>query len=203
MKKAVFILICILTLLLGGCANRQNTPLGRGLGLIEDMQVLINSDDMHKIYTFNNEKYDVIEKLRAVDFSTPQAVYRVDFDDRELFDTIFGDNISDEVYDILGSNATSIASQINIQSGITSVTLASSFHVGSVFECKAVEGDMVYFYIYEDAVVAVSFIDEEDDVCRAFASLVINENFDVSSAKSLNESLESLINCDFEVKKVY
>lgn len=205
MKKALLVFLCIFALLLGGCANRQNTPLGRGLELIDDMKVLIDSDDMQKIYKFYNEEYDAeIEKLRSADFSKPEAVYKVTFDEIELLDAINGAEISDEVYDIFEARAaTAIASTVNSKGGVTGVTLAAVYNVGSVFECKAVEENMVYFYVYDGALIAVSFTDGEDDACQASASLVINENFDVSSAESLNESLELLISCDFDVEKVY
>ena len=70
-------------------------------------------------------------------------------------------------------------------------------------KCKKVDENMVYVYVFDGAVVAVSFIDVEDDACSASASIVINEDLDTSDASSFEDSLESIINCDFEVKKVY
>ncbi|MBO5701218.1 MAG: hypothetical protein J6S71_02150 [Clostridia bacterium] len=205
MKKSLFIIICIFALLLGGCANRQNTPLGRGLELLEDMEVLVNSDDMKKLYNFYDDEYESeILKLREVDFSKPEAVYKVTFDDREVLGAVNGENISDEVCEIYESrSAASIASYLNSRADINATVISAVYNVSKVFECKKVDENMVYFYVYDGAVVAVSFIDGEDDACSASASIVSNENLDTSDAQSLDESLESIINCDFEVKKVY
>ncbi len=208
MKKSLFILICIFALLLGGCADRQNTPLGRGLELIEDMEVLINNDEIGKLYNLSGNRYeaDVLE-LRDVDFSKPKVVYKVTFDDREVLSAVNGSVITDEadeVFDIYESrSATAIASYINSGADINSTVISAVFNVSSVFECKKIDENMVYFYVYENAVIAVSFIDGEDDACQASASIVSNEELDTSSVKELEESLESIINCDFEVKKVY
>lgn len=205
MKKTIFIFICIFVLLLGGCANRQNTPLGRGLELLEDMEVLVNSDVMKDLYNISTDEYESeIVRLREVEFSKPEAVYKVTFDDREVLDAVNGPDISDEVCDIYEArSAASIASYLNSQASTTSTVIAAVFNVSSVFECKKVEENMVYFYVYEDVVVAVSFIDGDDDACQASASLVINQDFDTSDAKSLEENLEKLIKCDFDVEKVY
>lgn len=205
MKKSLFILICIFALLLGGCANRQNTPLGYGLELLEDMEVLVNSDDMKKLYNFYDDGYETeILKLREVDFSKPEVVYKVTFDDRDVLDAINGEDISDEVCEIYESrSAASIASYLNLSADMNPTVISAVYTVSSVFECKKVEDNMVYFYVYDGAVIAVSFIDGEDDACQASAHIVYNEELDTSSVKELEDSLESIIKCDFEVKKVY
>jgi hypothetical protein len=205
MKKSLFILICIFALLLSGCANRQNTPLGRGLELLEDMEVLVNSDDMKKLYNFYDDEYESeILKLREIDFSKPEVVYKVTFDEREVLIAVNGEDISDEVCDIYESrSAASIASYINSKANMNATVISAVYNVNSVFECKKVDENMVYFYVFDGAVVAVSFIDGEDDACSASAAIVTNEDLDTSNASSFEDSLESIINCDFEVKKVY
>jgi hypothetical protein len=205
MKKSLFILICIFALLLGGCANRQNTPLGRGLELIEDMQVLIDSDDISKIYNLYDNSYETyILELREADLSKPEIVYKVTFDDAEVLRVVNGSEFSDELNDIFKSrSATAIASTINTRADIQATVISAVFNVSSVFECKKVDENMVYFYVYDGAVIAVSFIDGEDDACYASASIVADDELDTSDAKSLEESLESIIDCDFEVKNVY
>ena len=205
MKKALFIFLCIFALLLGGCADRENTPLGRGLELIEDMQVLIDSDDISKIYNLHDNSYETyILELREADLSKPEIVYKVTFDDAEVLRVVNGSEISDELNDIFKSrSATAIASTINTRADIQATVISAVFNVSSVFECKKVDENMVYFYVYDGAVIAVSFIDGEDDACYASASIVADDELYTSDAKSLEESLESIIDCDFEVKKVY
>jgi hypothetical protein len=100
-------------------------------------------------------------------------------------------------------SAASIASYLNSKTNMNATVISAVYNVNSVFECKKVDENMVYFYVFDGAVVAVSFIDGEDDACSASASIVTNEDLDTSDAKSLDESLEKLIDCDFEVKKVY
>jgi hypothetical protein len=205
MKKSLFIFICIFALLLGGCADRQNTPLGRGLELIEDMQVLVDSDDMKKLYHLYGDEYESeILKLREIDFSKPEVVYKVTFDEKEVLNAAIGEDISDEVSDIYASrSATAIASSINSKANVQATVISSIFNVSSVFESKRVDENMVYFYVYDGAVVAVSFINGDGDACSASASIVASDELDTSDAKSFDESLEELIDCDFEVKKVY
>ncbi len=207
MKKRflVFLSVCVLVLLFAGCSNRLNTPFGYGLELIKDLEVLINSDDVLKLYNINYDEYQSeIDRLRSVDYSKPQAVYRITFDDRELFEAVNGKDVSDEVSGIFESRtATAIASSLNSKEGYDGVILAAIYNVGSVFDCKAVEENMVYFYVYDGAVVSVSFTDGEGDACQASASLVMNRSFDISNAESLDKSLELIIKCNFEVKKVY
>ena len=205
MKKALFIFICIFALLLGGCADRQNTPLGRGLELLEDMEVLINDDDVKGRYSLYSDSYESeILKLKEIDFSKPEAVYKVTFDDRELLDAVNGEKMSDEVAEVYESrSATSLGSFLNSKNSTESIIISSVFNVSSVFDCKKVEENMVYFYVYEDALVAVSFVDGDGDACYASASIVRSAELDTSDAKSFDDSLESLVDCDFEVKKVY
>ena len=205
MKKALFIFICIFTLLLGGCADRENTPLGRGLELLEDMEVLINDDDVKGRYNLYSDSYESeILKLKEIDFSKPEAVYKVTFDDCELLDAVNGEKMSDEVAEVYKSrSATSLGSFLNSKNSTESVIISSVFSVNSVFDCKKVEENMVYFYVYEDIFVAVGFVDGDGDACYASASIVKADELDTSDAKSFEDSLESLVDCDFEVKKVY
>ena len=205
MKKALFIFICIFALLLGGCADRENTPLGRGFELLEDMEVLINDDDVIGRYSLYGDSYQSeILKLRDVNFSKPDAVFKVTFNDRELLDAVNGEKMSDEVAEVYESRiSSSLGSYLNSLGSTESVILASIFSTSSVFDCKKVEENMVYFYVYEDALVAVSFVDGDGDACYAYASIVSNSELDTSDAGSLDDSLEDLVDCDFEVKKVY
>ncbi len=205
MKKNLFILICIFALLLGGCANRQNTPLGRGFELIEDMKVLIDSDEAMEVYNFSVEGYKPeIDALRAIDYSKPENVFKVTCDTRELLRAQIGQEVSDEFFEIYKDKAAaSLASALNSNDGTTSVILSSVFNVGNVFECKAVEEDMVYFYAYEGAIIAVTFNDGEDDACTASATLVLNEKLDTSDVEAFEDSLESIVKCDCDVEKVY
>ena len=205
MKKSALIFICIFALLFGGCAKRQNTPLGRGLELIGDMEVLINDEDLAARYNVYGERYESeIQKLRDVNFSKPKAVYKVTFDDRELLDAANGEKVSDEVAEVYESRvASTLGSYLNSQGSMESIIIASMVTTSSVFDCKKVEENMVYFYVYKDVVIAVGFVDGDGDACYASASIVTNENLDTSEATSIDDSLESLVDCDFEVKKVY
>ena len=205
MKKSLFILICIFALLLGGCANRQNTPLGRGLELIDELEFLIKSDEAVELYGITGEQYkDEIEVLREVDFSELDCVYKVTYDTRELLEQMLGREISDELFDVYEEKAApSFASTINADESMESIVLSSCFSVGKGFECKAIEEDMMYFYIYDGAVVGVSFNDGEDDACHASATLVFNKNLVTLSVDDFEESLESIIDCDCNVEKVY
>ena len=205
MKKALLIFICIFALLLGGCADRQNTPLGRGLELLEDMEVLIKDDDVKARYNLYSDSYESeILKLKEIDFSKPEAVYKVTFDDRELLDAVNGEKMSDEVAEVYKSrSATSLGSFLNSKNSTESIIISSVFNVSSVFDCKKVEENMVYFYVYDGIFVAIAFVDGDGEACYASASIVNNAGLDTSDTSSFEDSLESIINCDFEVKKVY
>jgi len=205
MKKSLFILICILAILLGGCVKRQNTPLGHGLELIDAMEVLIDGDEAMEVYNFSPEGYkSEIDALREIDFSKPKIVFKVTCDTRKLLEEQIGQEVSDEFFEIYANKSmASLVSGINSKEGTTSVILSSIFNVGKIFECKAIEEDMVYFYAYDGVIVAVCFYDGEDDACSATATVVLNKKLDASDASSFEDSLESLFNCDFEVKKVY
>ncbi len=205
MKKSLFILICIFAILLGGCVNRQNTPLGRGLELIEDMQILIDSDEAIELYGISGKSYnDGIEALREVDFSKLECVYKVTYDTRELLEHQIGREISDELFEIYEEKAPpSFASCINVDNSVERIVLSSCFTVGKSFECKAVEEDMMYFYVYDGAIVGVSFNDGEDDACTASATLVFNEKLYTSDVEMFEDSLESIVKCDCDVEKVY
>lgn len=205
MKKALLIFLCISVLMLGGCANRQNTPLGRGFELIEDLEVLIDSDKALELYNFSVEDYKPeIDALRAIDYSKPENVFKVTCDTRELLRAQIGQEVSDEFFDIYKDKAAaSLASALNSNYSTTSVILASVLNVGNVFECKAVEEDMVYFYTYEGAIAAVTFNDGEDDACSAAATVVLNNKLDASDVSAFEDSLESILNCDCDVEKVY
>jgi len=205
MKKSLFILICIFALILGGCANRQKTPLVYGFELLEDVEVLVNDQDAIGRYNLHGDSYEAaVEKLREVDFSNPEAVYKVTFDDRELLDAMDGENMSDEIAEVYETRiGTALASYLNSNNNTEATVIAAVYNVISVFDCKKVDCNMVYFYVYDDTVVAVSFVDGEGDACYASASIVSNDELDISVAKALNDSLESLIDCDFEVEKVY
>ncbi len=205
MKKTVFAAICLFALLLGGCANRENTPLGRGFELIDELEVLINDDEAMKLYNINDVAYETeINALRKINFSKPERVYKVVFDTRELLEMLVGKELSDDFYEIYEDRALpEIFALINSNESTTSIILSSVFNVGNVFECKAVKEDMVYFYIYDGAIVAVSFNDGEDDACAASAKLVLNKKLDTSDISSFEDSLESMFNCSFDVEKVY
>ena len=205
MKKSLFILICIFALVLSGCADRQKSPLGRGFELIGDLETLIDADEALELYNLSAEGYKTeLDALRAVDFSKPKCVFKVTCDSRKLLEAQIGQDLSDELFELYGDKAiSSLISGINSVDGTTSVILSSVFNVGNVFECKAVEEDMVYFYAYDGAVVAVIFNDGEDDACVASATVVLNKKLDASDASSFEDSLELIVDCDFDVEKIY
>ena len=205
MKKNLFILICIFALLLGGCANRQNTPLGHGLELIDELEFLVKSDEAVELYGITGAQYKAgIEALREVDFSELECVYKVTYDTRELLEQMLGREISDELFEVYEEKAApSFASSINADESVESIVLSSCFSVGKGFECKKIEEDMMYFYVYDGAIVGVSFNDGEDDACHASATLVFNGDLVTSSVDDFEESLESIIGCVCDVEKVY
>lgn len=204
-KRLVLILFCVAALLLSGCADRRPSPLERGIDLIGRMKYLIDSDEVLELYGVDKEEHGAeLERLRGVDLSKLQGVYSVRYDSRELLERINGKELSDELLAIYeDSAAVSLNSYINTLDGVKGILLSSCFTVAESFDCKAVEEDMLYYYIYDGAIVGVSFRDGEDDACYAIAAPLICGELDATDAKALEDSLEAIINCDFSIERLY
>lgn len=195
----------ILVILLGGCAKRSNTPVACGFSLIESLEEMIASEEYIAIYGNVVDEYIAdVRELRRVDLSEPEYICKITFDSEKIIEKMSDSEISSSVLELYQDKiAPSFVSQINVRDGMKSVVLSSCFSIGESFECKEVKENTVYFYVYEDIVVAVSFADGEGDACYANASLIIADSLDTESEDAIEDSLNDLFpGCNIKVEKV-
>lgn len=195
--------LCVSALALGmvftlcACGGQSDGQSGgkplleHGLDVVATMDEMAGSDEYINFYTGSKEMAEIVKEIGKGDHSAPVAVYKITIDKEaiEAWDMLGGlSGLSEELKTAMRQKAfgAALITQINAQSGATTLAATSICTAGKTFVSSEGDGDAIYLYVYENACpAAVSFVKGEDNSVSASGTFILNDGFDASSPESL------------------
>lgn len=169
----------------------EKTLLEHGLEVVATMDEMASSERYVNFYTGSNEMAEIVKDISEGDHSKPVAVYKITVDKNavEAWDILGGlEGLSENLKTAMRRKAfgAALITQINAQSGATTLAATTICTAGKTFVSSEGEGDMIYLYVYENACpAAVSFVRGEDNSVSASGTFILNDGFDAGSPESL------------------
>ena len=123
------------------------------------------------------------------DFSSPKAVYAISIAEDDLAAMVGSnpDNVSEELKNyIMQKSLASLMMQINGMSSVENLAASSVCTVGKTFVNGNVTEDVIYLYVYENAIpVAVTFTIGENQAVSASGIFIMYDGFTCGSADEI------------------
>jgi len=202
--RAAALLLALAMALLAGCGQKAQAP---GKSLKEQGQELVSlmgemaaSGDYVSFYTDADEMRELLSAAGEGDFSSPKAVYSIRFPDSALGGllSLVGMNSLDGLSGELRANVkarmmSALPSQVNAMGGADVLAAASLCTASKTFLNGEVSENVIYLYVYEDAVpAAVTFLPGEDGAVSATGMLILYDGFQAEDMETLSGQLEQL-----------
>ena len=209
MKKYIGIVMSLVTVMAlcacgGGSASSGKSLYDHGLDVISLMAEAADSELYVAAYTANPEVTEIIDVIAEGDYSEPKAVYSMTVSEEKLLAMLMVENtdgISEGLRNTLITKALpAMTTQLNAYGGVSELAATSVLTMGKTFVDTTLEENIIYFYIYEDAVpVAVAFTKGEDNTVSAGGTFVMYDAFSGVSAEEIEVALSEF---DVEVEVV-
>lgn len=204
MKRRMVALVMAFALVLSLCAcgvensakTESKTLLEHGLDVIATMEEMAGSEEYVNFYTGSKEMAEIINEIGAGDYSAPAAVYKLTIDETAIEEWTMlsgAEGLSDNLKAAVTQKAVGAAliTQINAQSGATTLAATSICTAGKTFVSTEASGTMVYIFAYENGCpAAVSFVEGEDHAVAATGNFILNDGFDTSSEDTIRAFFE-------------
>ncbi|WP_191016376.1 hypothetical protein [Treponema zioleckii] len=215
MKKSLFLIPVLLTLILGSCASKKqkdNSLVEHGLSSISLMSEKAKSKDYVSLLfgNYNDQVNQKISELASSEMEKPTHIYRLDGDFLSNFNLLlstFGASFSEDSIkdfsprlqtELLKRLFTSFPSIWNAKLGTTEIAAAAIFTTQTTFVSNDLKEDCIYIFEFQDAYpVAVTFLGYEGNAVTAQADFIFDRDF----VKSLTEFFSSM-NINLKLKEI-
>lgn len=180
----------------GGNSGSGKSLLEHGLDVVATMEEMASSDEYVNFYTGSKEMAEIINEIGEGDYSAPAAVYKLTIDEKAIEEWAMlsgAEGLSETLKAAVTQKAVGAAliTQINAQSGATTLAATSICTAGKTFVSTEASGSMVYIYAYENGCpAAVSFVEGEDHAVAATGNFILNDDFDSSSEDTIRAFFE-------------
>ena len=201
MKKGIVVLLLVFPLLLLLCAcagEKQKSLLNHGLDVISIIDEMANSEAYINFHTGDTEMTELVKSIGKGDHSTPVAVYQITVDNAagEMWDMLGGlEGLSENLKTTMRRKmfGAALITQINAQSGATTLAATAVCTAGKTFVCEDAENDCIYLYVHENACpAAVSFVCGEDNSVSASGTFLLNDAVDTGTQETLETFFKEL-----------
>lgn len=205
------VLFCILLLCIAclpACQSAPSNLLDHGMDVIAIMSDMVSNDQYAELMMGNiNSVNEHLQNLKSEDYSKPSAVYEVSVPAESLLKVLTGSSkdalqMSDRLQDyVLDSTYSSFISTINSEAGVSALTVSSVLCAQLTFEEK-IDQNTIYLYVFDQAVIAVTFLKGEDQTVRALGHFVLSESLAVTNEEDMATSLNKIKAWNVTVKKI-
>lgn len=178
---------------LSACGKKNDTETkslyAQGLEIVQLMSEMTQIEEYVELYSGSNEIKTIIQNIGIGDFSSPKAVYAISIAEDDLAAMVGSnpDNVSEELKNyIMQKSLASLMMQINGMSSVENLAASSVCTVGKTFVNENVTEDVIYLYVYENAIpVAVTFTIGENQAVSASGIFIMYDGFTCGSADEI------------------
>lgn len=178
---------------LSACGKKNDTETkslyAQGLEIVQLMSEMTQIEEYVELYSGSNEIKTIIQNIGIGDFSSPKAVYAISIAEDDLAAMVGSnpDNVSEELKNyIMQKSLASLMMQINGMSSVENLAASSVCTVGKTFVNENVTEDVIYLYVYENAIpVAVTFTIGENQTVSASGIFIMYDGFTCGSADEI------------------
>ena len=178
---------------LSACGKKNDTETkslyAQGLEIVQLMSEMTQIEEYVELYSGSNEIKTIIQNIGIGDFSPPKAVYAISIAEDDLAAMVGSnpDNVSEELKNyIMQKSLASLMMQINGMSSVENLAASSVCTVGKTFVNENVTEDVIYLYVYENAIpVAVTFTIGENQAVSASGIFIMYDGFTCGSADEI------------------
>lgn len=178
---------------LSACGKKNDTETkslyAQGLEIVQLMSEMTQIEEYVELYSGSNEIKTIIQNIGIGDFSSPKAVYAISIAEDDLAAMVGSnpDNVSEELKNyIMQKSLASLMMQINGMSSVENLAASSVCTVGKTFVNGNVTEDVIYLYVYENAIpVAVTFTIGENQAVSASGIFIMYDGFTCGSADEI------------------
>ncbi|MBE6571262.1 MAG: hypothetical protein E7656_03305 [Ruminococcaceae bacterium] len=170
MKKiCLFLAIIMLALPFAGCSAKNVDLYKEGLSVASIMHEMVNSEEYADMMGVPNLLEDVTERVKELDFSKPESVYKLSLPTSEelvknmgIADTYGWDNIPDTLKTQIENRVgfSTVANMINSTMGQEYIAFCSLYSAVVKNEAISAKEPVTYLYVFNAGIgVAVTFTD--------------------------------------------
>jgi len=199
-KAAAILLSAAILFALAACGSepageQEKSLYDRGLEIVSLLSDMASSREYISLLTGGEEINRILAEAAEGDFSSPKTVYKVTAGE-DFFSALEGELDSlDSLPDTLRENVrtrlfTSVVTQINAMAGADTLAASSICTAGKTFVSSELTENVIYIYIYENAVpAAVSFSMGEGGAVSASGTLLLYDGFTAGSIEEVTQLL--------------
>ena len=196
--KRVFFAGLLLMLMAAGLAGAEGNKLyEKGIEIAAQVKEMSENDAYLQAISGRQRVLKNLEGVSAIDPEHPAAVYQIRFEgDGHL--PMLGLKESDIVSqalrdDLRARSHTALIQQVNAMGGAELIAASSICTSSRNFIDEAFEGDMIYLYVYDNAVpVMVAFSSGAEQIVRATGSPILCDMFTAGSQEEIQNFFEGM-----------
>jgi hypothetical protein len=189
------------------CVGTSSAALDKGDDMVDLVSQMVKSDECVKVMIGNANAYDkVLSEIKAEGFFDVSAVYEVSFSWDELISpnrVVIDDIPKDVVQRLTQGSGASLVSHINSRADSERMVVSSVFGVSGCFVDKSIKEPKYLLYAFDSGYsMLISFYPDDDGAVLVAGNLILNDDFKVDNADSIEASFKSFGIDDVTVKKI-
>ncbi len=175
------------------CDLPSKTPIEQGYEIISIIDEKIDSDKLASIYGIQADDLELLETLRAADYTENAEVYQLYMPRDVYFKKLFGEDVSqDDFSETLYNSLTAISASMiahTITKDYKAIAVLSMTSYGQAFVDSSIDEDLLYLYVFNSgAPIIVSMHPSGNGAVTASGCIIINDEFNTADKESIERS---------------
>ena len=176
------------------CDLPSKTPIEQGYEIISIIDEKMNSDKLASIYGIQADALELLETLRAADYTGNAEVYQLYMPRDVYFKKLFGEDVSQDdfsetLYNSLTAISASMIAHIIDKNDYRALMVSSAISYGQAFVDSSIDEDLLYLYVFNSgAPIIVSMHPSGNGAVTASGCIIINDEFNTADKESIERS---------------
>lgn len=182
-----------------------------GMDIVRLMDEALRSDDYAEMMlTSDSGMQDIVSKIAEGDYSEPEDVYRITFDQDSylLYLGMSGmnvDEMSDELKEVMKNRFhTSLSNMINGQQlGASYLATASVYSVSKSFVSSEIGEDVIYLYTFDTGYpIMVTFVTGDNGAITAYGTFILSNELIDADLSQVEDLMKMTCLSGYKVEKL-
>lgn len=196
-KRVLFAGLLLMLMTAGFAGAEENKLYEKGIGIAAQVKEMSENDAYLQAISGSERLLKHLESVKGVDPEHPAAVYQIRFEGDGYLPMLGlkeSDIVSQTLRDDLRARShTALIQQVNAMGGAELIAASSICTSSTNFIDEAFEGDVIYLYVYENAVpVMVAFSSGAEQIVRATGSPILCDMFTAGSQEEIQNFFEGM-----------